>query len=134
MPVSVYPTDGVKGGVDRLSTVCYHEIMNASHEHKPKRVAEPVQVYLDPPDRVRLERLAEDLNATKSDVLRRALEALEQQLTDPESHPAIRMIGLAGPHTRRGSPRYDVAIEHDRFLADEEVVSWKKPRTRKRGG
>ncbi len=112
----------------------YHEIMKPLHEHKTKRVAEPVQVYLDRPDRVRLERLAADLNATKSDVLRRALEALEQQLTDPESHPAIRMIGLAGAHARRRSPAYDVAIEHDRFLAEQEVASWKKPGRRKRGG
>jgi hypothetical protein len=42
-----------------------------------RRVAEPVQVYLDPADRARLERLTERLDATKSDVLRRGLEALE---------------------------------------------------------
>jgi hypothetical protein len=42
-----------------------------------RRVAEPVQVYLDPADRARLERLAGRLGATKSDVLRRGLEALE---------------------------------------------------------
>ena len=107
--------------------------MKRSHDRKPARIAEPVQVYLDPPDRARLERMADDLNATKSDVLRRALEALEQQLTDPESHPGIRMIGLAGPHTRRQSATIDVAIEHDRFLAEQEVASWRKPRTKKRG-
>lgn len=108
--------------------------MKTSHDKKPKRVAEPVQVYLDPPDRVRLERLAADLNATKSDVLRRALEALEQQITDPDSHPAIRMIGLAGTHARHSSPPYDVGIEHDRFMAEKEIASWKKPRKQKRGG
>lgn len=43
------------------------------------RVAEPVQVYLDPPDRERLERLAAELDATKSDVLRQGLVALEAQ-------------------------------------------------------
>jgi hypothetical protein len=43
------------------------------------RVAEPVQVYLDPPDRERLERLAAALEATKSDVLRQGLLALEAQ-------------------------------------------------------
>ncbi|HEY5219894.1 MAG TPA: hypothetical protein VIJ16_08790 [Gemmatimonadaceae bacterium] len=41
------------------------------------RVGEPVQVYLDAPDRERLERLAAQLDATKSDVLRRGLETLE---------------------------------------------------------
>lgn len=40
-------------------------------------MVEPVQVYLERPDRERLERLASALDATKSDVLRRGLEALE---------------------------------------------------------
>jgi hypothetical protein len=50
---------------------------------RSRRVAEPVQVYLDPADRERLERLAERLDATKSDILRRGLEALESQLRRP---------------------------------------------------
>ena len=107
--------------------------MKQRHDKKSATVSEPVQVYLDPPDRARLARMAEDLNATKSDVLRRTLEALEQQLTDPESHPGIRMIGLAGPHTRRRSGAIDVAMEHDKFLAEEEIASWIKPRRKKRG-
>lgn len=41
------------------------------------RVAEPVQVYLEAPDRERLNRLTSELDATKSDVLRRGLAALE---------------------------------------------------------
>lgn len=58
--------------------------MNKRHEQKkPGRVAEPVQVYLERPDRERLERLAEQLEATKSDVLRRGLEALESQVRRP---------------------------------------------------
>jgi NurA-like 5'-3' nuclease len=44
---------------------------------RPARVAEPVQVYLDPAQRATLERLAAQLGATKSDVLRRGLDALE---------------------------------------------------------
>lgn len=44
---------------------------------QPPRVAEPVQVYLQPPDRERLERLTDHLGTTKSDVLRRGLEVLE---------------------------------------------------------
>lgn len=53
---------------------------------RPSRVAEPVQVYLDPADRDRLERLTRDLDATKSDVLRQglaALEALRREAADP---------------------------------------------------
>jgi len=54
--------------------------MTDRHEsggRRPSRVGEPVQVYLTAPDRQRLERLAAELGATKSDVLRRGLEALE---------------------------------------------------------
>jgi len=63
----------------------YHEFMSHNHERgrKRDRVAEPVQVYLSPPDRERLERLASQLDATKSDVLRRGLEALESQHRRP---------------------------------------------------
>lgn len=105
--------------------------MSRRHD-KRGRVAEPVQVYLDQPDRERLERLAAHLDASKSDVLRRGLEALERQLTDPASHPSLRIIGIAAGYDRRRSPGYDVAREHDRFLAESERTSWKSTRERKR--
>ena len=60
----------------------YHDIMKprkSKPTRSPGRVAEPVQVYLAPPDSERLERLAKRLDATKSDVLRRGLLALESQ-------------------------------------------------------
>ena len=105
------------------------------HDHdrrRRQRVAEPVQVYLEPSDRDRLERLAAQLDATKSDVLRRALGALERQLMDPAAYPALRIIGLAAGHPRPPSPGYDVAREHDRFLAESERASWKPKRKGKR--
>ena len=99
-----------------------------------KRVGEPVQVYLDAAERRRLERLAHQLGATKSDVLRRALEALDRQASDPAAHPALRIIGLAD-RERAGGPGYDVAREHDRYLAESEEVTWKRGRRpRRRGG
>ncbi len=70
---------------------------------RPKRrgVAEPVQVYLDPPARERLERLTAQLDATKSDVLRRGLEALEsltsrtaQAGSPPPPLPTYQGLGL----------------------------------------
>jgi hypothetical protein len=56
----------------------------------PKRVAEPVQVYLNLADRERLERLAARLGATKSDVLRQGLAALEAQTRQAGSPEANR--------------------------------------------
>ena len=80
--------------------------MTESHERRGRRaprVGEPVQVYLTVPDRERLERLAAELDATKSDVLRRGLEALEATLrrdakgsrkAAPASLPTYRGKGL----------------------------------------
>ena len=119
--------------VDAMLMIGYHVIMKINHDKLRRRVSEPVQVYLDPPDQVRLERLATQLDATKSAVLRRGLEALEQQLTDPAAHPALRIIGIAAGHPRLPSPRYDVAREHDRALADGEIASWKAKKGGKRG-
>lgn len=117
--------------------------MSKGNDKDRRKVAEPVQVYLDPVDRGRLEWLTEQLDTTKSDVLRRALEAFERQIADPESHPALRIMKVAEGATPASSPDYDVAVEHDRFLVDTEVASWsgetRKPAarrqraTRKRG-
>ena len=108
--------------------------MKRTHDdRRGGRVAEPVQVYLDRSERDRLDRLAGRLDATKSDVLRRGLEALERELTDPKHHPALRVIGLAAGYPRKPDPGYDVAREHDRFLARSEQASWQRTRRRKPG-
>lgn len=97
--------------------------MKNKHEQK-RRVAEPVQVYLAPAESARLDRLMAHLDATKSDVIRQALAALERETLDPASHPVLGLIGIADgiPSPDVG---YDVALEHDRFLADSEIESWK---------
>src|SRR5438270_816346 len=93
--------------------------MSKRHEVSRKRVAEPVQVYLDPSDRARLDRLTRALSTTKSDVLRSALQALEGQLRRPDEHPVLGLIGIATEETVPAAG-YDVAREHDRYLADLE--------------
>ncbi len=96
--------------------------MNYAHDNSSKRrVAEPVQVYLRPCERERLERLTAELDTTKSDVLRRGLEALEVQISDPEHHPALRIIGMV---RATDDPGIDVAREHDEYLATTEIASW----------
>jgi Arc/MetJ-type ribon-helix-helix transcriptional regulator len=108
--------------------------MTKDHEGSRRRgrVAEPVQVYLERADRDRLERLAGQLGATKSDVLRRGLAALERHLRDPATHPALRLIAIAERETAPPT-KYDVAHQHDRALADGETAAWRqrgKPRAR----
>ncbi len=51
-------------------------------------------MYLRPAEKECLDRLTARLETTKSDVLRRGLEALERQISDPEHHPALRIIGI----------------------------------------
>ncbi len=99
--------------------------MTRDHDNRrrPRGVSEPVQVYLAPPEQARLDRLTTQLAVSKSDVLRRGLEALEQQLTDPSSHPALQLIGRVDD-VRQGSEEMDVAREHDRYLVESEVSSW----------
>ena len=101
--------------------------MKYDHEKRPRRlrVAEPVQVYLRSDEKERLDRLTAKLDTTKSEVLRKGLEALERQVTDPDQHPALSVIGIAGS-TRHPSPlEPDVARDHDHFLSDTEVESWR---------
>lgn len=108
----------------------YHDVMNYDNDRPTRRrVSEPVQVYLRPSERDRLERLTAELDTTKSDVLRRGLEALEGQLSDPARHPAMEIIGIV---SMADDEEIDVAREHDRYLAATEIASWSKG-SRRRG-
>src|SRR5215203_4400164 len=98
---------------------------------KKVREAAPLQVYLVNDERERLDRLAEQLDASKSDVVRRALLALERELLSPATHPALRLIGIADTEQSEREP-LDVAREHDRVLAETEEASWAGPD--RRGG
>lgn len=106
--------------------------MTYSNDKPGRRVSEPVQVYLRPRERERLERLTTKLDATKSDVLRRGLEALESQLSDPERHPALEIIGIASTDD---DATIDAARAHDEVLAATEIASWsaRPPRPVHRG-
>ena len=96
------------------------------------REAAPLQVYLVADERERLERLASQLDVTKSDVIRRGLLALERELLSPSAHPALRLIGIAGAEVDEGSAT-DAAREHDQVLTEREEASWDSS-TPRRGG
>jgi hypothetical protein len=104
--------------------------MNMTGRKKSDRVSEaaPVQVYLKGHQRERLERLAERLGMTKSDVLRQGIDALERQVKDPAYHPLLGIIGIAGEGRDDSDLGYSVAREPDRFLADAldaEIAEWR---------
>lgn len=99
-----------------------------------KRVSEaaPVQVYLDRQSRDRLDQLAERLDMTRSDVLRRGLIALEREASDPLSHPVLKLAASAEGAAGAGpAVEYDVAREHDRFLAEVNDLAITVPRRRR---
>lgn len=77
---------------------------------EPSRVAEPVQVYLDEADRARLDRLTERLDTTKSEILRRGLEALEALTRSAGSRkPRVTLPTYAGKGLRSGVDLDDTA-------------------------
>ncbi|MDH5643843.1 MAG: ribbon-helix-helix protein, CopG family [Gemmatimonadota bacterium] len=90
---------------------------------RKKQVSEPVpvQVYLSSSEKARLDSLAEQLETSKSDILRKGIRAVERELTDPAAHPALRLIGLV-PEGKADA--VDAAREHDRVLAEQEEKSW----------
>jgi hypothetical protein len=59
---------------------------------------------------------------------------LTWQLLDPDEHPALRLIGIADAPAAAPGRDYDVAREHDRYLADAEEASWSAPAEDRRGG
>src|SRR3954468_2247525 len=89
------------------------------------REAAPLQVYLVADERDRLERLADQLDASKSDVVRRGLLALERELLSPTAHPALRLIGIADAETA-GVVEGDAARNHDQLIAEAEEDSWSR--------
>jgi hypothetical protein len=101
---------------------CCTDFMMCFMTKRRVREAAPVQVYLVGDERHRLDRLADQLDASKSDVIRRALLALERELLSPSEHPALRLIGIADSETSQGG--VDTARSHDQVLADTEEASW----------
>lgn len=89
----------------------------------PHRVREPVQVYLDPPDRERLERLTRDLGMSKSEVLRKGLEALEALDRVPAGEPGAAVLPtFRGQGLRPGVSLDDTAALLDR-MEDRDAAS-----------
>ena len=100
--------------------------MKKKHDTKGAgRVAEPVQVYLGPEQTARLDWLVTRLQTTKSAVVRQALLALEREVRDPESHPALRLVGIGRD---LAAPPGGVAADHDRLLTEGELGSWVRDR------
>jgi len=86
--------------------------MNAQ---RPARVREPIQVYLDQPDKALLEELAEHTGLPKAELLRRGIRKLaEGELTHRRPGAALdRLTGVLD--AVKNVPR-DLAACHDEYL------------------
>ena len=91
-------------------------------------------MYLKADEQERLKRLTERLATSKSDVLRRGLEALEREVTDPAGHPVLRVIGIGASSEPEGAPALDPARDHDTVLAGSEERSWARGARRRDEG
>ena len=92
-----------------------------AQRHPPKAVRDPVQVYLEAPDRALLERSAVATGLSRAEVLRRGLHRFAAELLADES-PALAFLESAGTSTP-ASAASDVATRHDEYLADWEMAS-----------
>jgi hypothetical protein len=93
----------------------------------PRRVREPVQVYLDPEDRALLLELAARTELPQTEILRRGLRRLAAELSDnPPGASLDRLIGALGG---AADLPIDLAARHDAYLyAAEEPHEPHEPR------
>jgi len=91
----------------------------------PTAVREPVQVYLDVPDRAMLERAALATGLPRAEVMRRGLRRFASELLADESPALAFLEGAASASPLNALP--DVAVRHDEYLADWEMASWDAP-------
>jgi len=98
----------------------------------PRRVREPVQVYLDAGDRDLLESLARSSGLSKAELLRRGLRQLGvRQLA--EQAPGWSLDALTGSLGHAADLPRDLAANHDVYLYGEHQPARRKsPRKKDR--
>jgi hypothetical protein len=93
---------------------------------RPRRVREPIQVYLTSGERDRLDRLAEGLGVSRAEVLRRGIDALAGQALDVD--PLDALVGAFG----KPAVPADLAERHDAYLVEDVEREWRGSRKRRR--
>lgn len=81
----------------------------------PSQIREPVQVYLDQPDRALLETVAARTALPRSEVLRVALRRMAAELPDAE-RPGASLGTLVGALDQAIDVPRDLAARHDEYL------------------
>lgn len=81
----------------------------------PRRVREPVQVYLESADKELLDRLAERTSLSRAELLRRGLRRLAAELHEHAvpGHSLATLVGALGKHPDIPT---DLAARHEEYL------------------
>ncbi len=82
-------------------------------------VKHPIQIYVDERQNRALRRLAKEKNASISELIRRGIDLLLNQVP-AEEDPAYQMIGLVS------SGVSDIAENHDEYIVQEIEKEWKR--------
>lgn len=82
-----------------------------------KEQKKPIQVYLDYKQRAELSFVADKLNLSKAEIIRRSLNEYLIDAIPVEEDPLMEMIGLAGDDN--GLPE-DLSENHDAYLTEWE--------------
>ena len=93
---------------------------------RPRRVREPIQVYLTRAERAALDRLARELGVSRAEVLRRGLGAIAGG--QGQSFYAA-FDALIGAFSNPDAP-VDLAEQHDEYLAqdlEERIARFLRP-------
>ena len=94
-------------------------------DKKPARVREPVQVYLTSGDRKLLRDVAASAGISGAEVLRRGLRRMAGEILS-EQNPAMQLLDEMNSAEWPKDMPTDIAVKHDRYLADEYLGGRKK--------
>jgi len=92
-----------------------------------KKVREPVQVYLTAQDRKLLREVASTAGVSGAEVLRRGLRRMAGEIL-AERNPAMQLLDEMNSAEWAANTPTDVAVNHDRYLADAYAGSKAKRR------
>ena len=90
---------------------------------KPKGVKEPVQVYLDAPDRAILDQVAAAEGLSRAEVLRRGIRAYAVQAR-AEPSPVLALLDRIEAEARSAGVASDEPFDPDGHYVDDEAKRW----------
>ena len=95
----------------------------------PRKIKEPVQVYLERSDRDLLEKLARQTGLSRAEVLRRGLRSYAAE-KESEVAPGSALESIIGIFGDDPSIPTDLSVRHDEYLHEYRTQEMKRKRVR----